>query len=299
VKALGGHTKVRACKSCNDTIGSEVEGGMQRPDALLNLAKQVQEGSGSAIRGTVGSEELEVEHNLATGELRILKPVSTETRDGEKVFRVKGSPRQVRQILTSMGIPPEDIDKILACSRCVDLSNEWFETIVTHCPSLAVRLGAKVALGASVVAAGDEFHQSGLMDNLRRILIGEEEPAEYLQPAALHSVDDLLQTRLPPGSGLDPIGVKNQEGQSHSQVVFMALGNAQLRTAIFIHLMGHDITLGGMVVEGGFPGNNLPIVVRDRPGSPLVRRLDEEIATALSKSLPPTAADLASRWLTG
>ena len=279
VDAVGGFTKVDAHRKCNSSIGDAIEGKLQAPNSLLNLSKVVS-GKAKPVSGVIKSTGDAVTYDFRTGEVRHANPV--EKIDGPDVttFKIKGSPGQVEQILRQQGRSSEEIDSLLATAERVSLAADWFEFNVAHPLPLAGRLAAKVALGAGAVMGGDAFTSSSLAGRLRDILWERWEPTAVIAAEFLQVTDAALQQAWVNIGATPPPALVPSE--SISQVVFASLGQSRESTAVLVHLVGHPIAMSGAVIDAPMPlSSGMPVLIRDRPGNPIVVKIHDELEAAV------------------
>lgn len=167
-RAFGGTATVRACKDCNQKLGSEVEGPLQWNTSLMNLIKvqlhKVQAVEGTLPNGAPGSL------NLITGEVRTRHLVE-ETEDARYYT---GSERQLRQAL-SKKFPPSEVQRLISAAQPVSLGGEWFQTTLEIDMRLWGRMVAKMALAAGCRVAPHLF-TSEAAAHLRDVCWGKAAP---------------------------------------------------------------------------------------------------------------------------
>lgn len=276
VAALGGRSRVRACRDCNSTIGNTVEGPLLRPGTFLNLVAQVR-GAGHALPGTLPDDQV-VTYDLKTHELRSVKPVSA-TREGDtQSIELRGSPRQVRRLLAQQNITGPDADALIATAGRIDLTDMRITTTVKVDLPLSDRLAAKVALGSGELAFGGTFAVSPLGVALRSILWEHTTAPSHISHDAAAAYDDMIATTAP-----DAPHVPLAAGPD-SQTVFLPVGAD--RTGVLVHLAGTALGAGGLVLDAPLnAGYGLPVLVLDRLGGPII----SQIATALTRPSDATS----------
>ncbi len=278
VAALGGRSRVAACRDCNSTIGHDVEGPLLKPGAFLNLLAQTR-GGGRPLPGTLDGDH-DVTYDLASHELRSSRPVDVKAIGDERRFKFRGSPAQVRTLLAQQGIRGEKADELVAAATPVDTTNAWLSTTVTADLALLARLTAKTALGCGELAFGDGFAASNLGIALRDVLWNRAQPEDRLAHDAAGDYDQLFSEN-PLAHNVPTLAA----GPGVSQTLFIPLANG--RSACLVHLAGAGLPPGGPVIDAPMPsGHRLPVLVRDQSGGALVVDLTVAVARAI-QSRPP------------
>lgn len=161
-QALGGRATVDACRNCNSTIGSEIEGKLSRGNELYTRREW---------RGTVVvDDELESVTggppstaspcdvafvDVRTGQARPEPRVIVNTVGRDRHYRIEAFPDQARRILKRLakeiGWDSDRIEYEIANARHVP----WSPRVVievNHDLNLGRRLAAKMLLGAGALA---------------------------------------------------------------------------------------------------------------------------------------------------
>ncbi len=290
LESLGGKVKIKACKPCNNSIGHDIEGPLQRPDQLLNLVK-IGQGSGLPVRGIAQATGDEVEHNMITGELGARYPVTQKVVGDQATYNLRGSPEQVeaalRQMAKKYGWAEDTSSQLLASADQVDLGNRMLDTTVTTDLALAARLASKVALGAGCGAFGDVFLSCALAAEMRAVLKGTT-TGVGLVPSELLSAFDAHIATFPPLERKVPLITPDRAERRSEAIFYLTATN----TIVFVYLAGALIANGGLRFDQVFPGNNrLPVVLTDHPGKMSVRYLQTRLPAAYRELTRPTQFD--------
>jgi hypothetical protein len=270
VESLGGRVQLQACKPCNDVIGHDIEGRLQRPGQFLNRRH---------LRGNLRETGDPVEYDLNEQRLRFSKPVTVTEAEGVRTYQLRGDEADVRRALKQMRkngrLSELPIEELMKSGRRQTVEPPWIETKVTLDLALADRLAAKVALGAGVLA-DESFVASSLAATLRLILWGKAEVVRHLDLEALERYDELLNAHLDGTiESIRPIA-----GQPDSRAIFLPQSRG---VAVFVFVADLPLGFSGMLVDGTWPfARGLGVVVLDSAAGLRVRRLEPELAHALA-----------------
>jgi hypothetical protein len=278
VESLGGRATILACKRCNnETFGSKVEGKLQGRNTLLGFKQHLKGDQVKRFDATVKSGGVSVEVDLVSQEVRSRDPVSRQQADPDRVeYVVQGSPPQVEMILQGMAkrfdLSEEQVAKVRDEATKVDLG-EKVTVVLKLDLSLAARLTAKVALGALVLARGDEAADSELAESLRQVAFDDDPTVVTVAAAPL----DLIREYVTAGG--ETLG-----GVSGSTVFIDAPPGS---TSVYVLVDDDLLYPAGVVVPGRMPRHDLiGSVVADRPGGPVVLEVSQLLASAAEGGLP-------------
>lgn len=256
--SLGGHATIGACSHCNSqTFGSEVEGQLQRPNTVKGFSRHL-EGEASKrfeASSTINGQRVEVD--LVNDEIRSEDPVTVDRSDPKRIiYTFRGSERQVRENLTGImrkyALTQGEVDKIIAQAGEMNLGALAVQ--LTFDVSLAIRSAAKIAIGALVLARGDDSAESRLAGSLRDLAFAKVDPATV--PVVRADALDLVREYAANTSA--PLN------EAASAAVFVDAGND--RTVIFVQLAGELVPPFGLQVSGTMPDSDqIATVIEDAP----------------------------------
>lgn len=253
--ASGGWATIEACKQCNNQVfGSEVEGGLQRPQTLGAFERHVSGDASRSVRARAAEVPGEIDVNLVEERFRSVKPVVVERSDPTVVrYRFSGSEEQVRALLEQasrkLGLSDEQIEDLVATGVATEIAELSVE--LTLDLALAARSTAKIALGSLILARGDGAVECELAQGLREIAFGEGEAVTATVP---EPVDNAIAEYCA-GAG-EPL-------TGNGRTAFVTASEGQ--TLIVVRLAGSAVPLGVSVAETMPDGDPICTVVEDAP----------------------------------
>jgi len=279
VESLGGHATVIACRRCNNkTFGSLVEGKLQRPNELLAFKRHLEGDATKPLRGTSTShpEAGDLEVDLVNQTYRVRQPVA---KDGG-TYTFQGPPEQVRREMqraaSKLGLTKERVNELVDAAPVQDIGVEPIEATLSLDLTAAVKLAAKIGLGAGAISFGEAFVDDELAESLREIAFSTEPLGAIvpIDPAALGIMSE--------ASGV----LEQSRNSDDSYVLFFNAGDGQ--TMLFVAIQGELLPPFGVLLDGTPPYADLMgTLVVDRPGG-LVRT---DLANAMAADIEALEQD--------
>ncbi len=283
-EALGGHSKVPACKPCNDALGDRLEGQLLRPDSMLTLLAQVAGTTTGRLRGEFVEGPLSGQTgsvDFRTGEHQPRRFVQeSDNRDGTATLELGGSPQQLRVILEGLrrrhGAQVPRWDK-LSDEQRRPLPPAMVRMALQLDLALVRQLVAKSGLCAGAWIWGDDFVGSELAGWLREVLdVRQHWRPEQRPPAEPANAPVVDQVQVDAAGLLDEIARIVPAAQPLTdtaaragQVVFIPQRRPQqLSTVVVLTVLGWHLP-GSLVAPYPLPdGREFPIAVRQPRGGP-------------------------------
>ncbi len=302
--AFGGRFTVRTHPTCNSSIGGAAEGRLHSGDSFINFVASVQGLQAAEVPGTA-QDGTRVSTDFAGRRTSLAKPEVSKTEDAKTVqLKAVGRAEHLKKVLADWRKAYGD-----QVPRWVDLTPEQRasaergpEEIEMHLSldlADAEAFAVKAALGAGVLAFGEDFAGSELAESLRRwaaspfdnpLVEGSTKPRRQLE--MLDALDRLLTSyaaeMAKSGMEVDLPAIVPSPHSSTNQVTFVPLPKAS-GTALFLHLLGTPLPPYGLQLEGHLPRGELgiptsPIVVREGDGELEIVRTTERLMEPVVKA---------------
>lgn len=220
-QAFGSTATVYACSQCNNRLGHEVEGKLQKPNSLLNLLKAgLPHATLQPVRGNL-PDQTPVDFDIRTHEVRLKQPV--EDQGDRYIFR--GSPRQVRELLRRTSLAPAAIDRSLRNAGQLGIGGQEVQFTLNLDQTLWSRMVAKMALATGYRAA-PQFFGSRRAARLRDVCWGRSTPPSVADSTLFERLQQILMGYADAIPGVHPLRPFHDYG--HGQMLFYSPAQGHL-----------------------------------------------------------------------
>jgi hypothetical protein len=282
-EAFGARAKVDVHVACNEKIGGGAEGRLHRANSVLNFFASLNGMSAAKVVGTM-PDGMKVTADFSTGQTTLAKPRVLKTEDSQSIsLQATGSEEQLRGVLKGWRKRyGDDIPqwKDLTPRQRVSVSGLPQTLVLSLSLDLkdAEAFAVKAAVGAGVLAFGQDFAASQLSSGLRewvRAPFDNPLDAGGVNPRTkldlLAELDTRFAALAAQMGGLDgPVALPTlvPSDTATNQVVFV---EDREKVDVYVHVLGFPVLPYGLSVPGEVPGampgmKPLAVLVRERAG---------------------------------